>query len=339
MKRTVAVRTICYGAGIAMLALSIPTYANDSEMAVGVGGLTFKHNAAISMDSEDLFISPEQVVVKYRFTNRSKAAVQTQVAFPMPLIALDDVTEREGGWHDWADFYFTTHVNGTPIELTRHNRALKDGRDVTARLDRLNLPYHSKDGIGAALDALSAAEQDQLISEGLVQRTRTNEGNSFRTLWKVQTNFVREQVFPAGQTISVEHRYRPLVGGSIAGGLEPGARKGKEGTAKYYRDTYCTNADFISGFDRIHAARKKADPELLTHTEQWLQYILKTGANWQGPIRDFRLVVDKGDPRSLVSFCMDGVRKISPTRFEVRKTNYEPTRDLDIVIVKWNDAR
>ena len=31
------------------------------------------------------------------------------------------------------------------------------------------------------------------------------------------------------------------------------------------------------------------------------------------------LVVDKGQPGNLVSFCMDGVTKISPSRFEVRK--------------------
>ena len=49
----------------------------------------------------------------------------------------------------------------------------------------------------------------------------------------------------------------------------------------------------------------------------------------------FRLVVDKGKPDNLVSFCMDGVRKISPTQFEVRKTNFEPRRDLPVLIVEF----
>jgi hypothetical protein len=30
---------------------------------------------------------------------------------------------------------------------------------------------------------------------------------------------------------------------------------------------------------------------------------------------------------------MDGLKKISPTRFEVIKTDYEPTRDLDVLFV------
>jgi hypothetical protein len=44
-------------------------------------------------------------------------------------------------------------------------------------------------------------------------------------------------------------------------------------------------------------------------------------------------VVDKGAPANLVSFCDDGVRKISPTRFEVRHRNWRPDRDLEVLIV------
>jgi hypothetical protein len=45
--------------------------------------------------------------------------------------------------------------------------------------------------------------------------------------------------------------------------------------------------------------------------------------------------VDKGAPENLLSFCMDGVKKISPTQFEVRKTNFEPAKDLDILIATF----
>ena len=38
-------------------------------------------------------------------------------------------------------------------------------------------------------------------------------------------------------------------------------------------------------------------------------------------------------PDYMVSFCMDGVKKISPTQLEVRKTNFEPKGDLDILFV------
>ena len=72
-----------------------------------------------------------------------------------------------------------------------------------------------------------------------------------------------------------------------------------------------------------------------TGTRRVCEAVGSCGANWNGPIGTFRLVVDKGSTENLVSFCMNGVTKIGPTRFEVVKTDFEPTRDLDIVIVKF----
>ena len=66
-----------------------------------------------------------------------------------------------------------------------------------------------------------------------------------------------------------------------------------------------------------------------------LGYVLKTATGWAGPIGHFRLIVDKGATGNLVAFCPADSRKISPTQFEVRKANYEPDHDLNILIVQW----
>lgn len=71
------------------------------------------------------------------------------------------------------------------------------------------------------------------------------------------------------------------------------------------------------------------------YVEHWLDYVLKSGANWRGPIKDFRMVIDKGKPDNLISLCATGVKKISPTQFEIRKTNFEPKDDVEILIVEW----
>jgi hypothetical protein len=44
-------------------------------------------------------------------------------------------------------------------------------------------------------------------------------------------------------------------------------------------------------------------------------------------------VVDKGRADNLVSFCAEGVRRISPTQFEVRHRNWRPDRDLAVLLV------
>ena len=72
---------------------------------------------------------------------------------------------------------------------------------------------------------------------------------------------------------------------------------------------------------------------MLFRSEQRIEYILTTGANWSGPIRDFRLVVDKGDARNLVSFCGNGVKKISPTQFEMRERDFMPEHNLYVLIL------
>ena len=91
---------------------------------------------------------------------------------------------------------------------------------------------------------------------------------------------------------------------------------------KQYRRDYCVDAAFEAAAQKL--------PE--SAQERWINYVLKTGANWAGPIGSFRLVVDKGAPANLVSFCGTGVTKISPTQFELKASKFKPTKDLHILI-------
>ena len=50
-------------------------------------------------------------------------------------------------------------------------------------------------------------------------------------------------------------------------------------------------------------------------------------------IGKFHVVIDKGSPKNLVSFCGEGVKKISPTAFEMTKTDFYPERDLAVLIL------
>ena len=54
---------------------------------------------------------------------------------------------------------------------------------------------------------------------------------------------------------------------------------------------YCIDGAFLGALERM---RTQTETGLATITDTWLSYILTTGANWRSPIRDFRLVVDKG---------------------------------------------
>jgi hypothetical protein len=49
-------------------------------------------------------------------------------------------------------------------------------------------------------------------------------------------------------------------------------------------------------------------------------------------------VVDKGSPKNLVSFCGSGVKKIGPTQFEMRRTDWRPEKDLSILLLVSHEA-
>lgn len=63
---------------------------------------------------------------------------------------------------------------------------------------------------------------------------------------------------------------------------------------------------------------------------RWVNYILRTANNWQRPIRDFELTVERPEGW-FTSFCWDGpVEKISPTTFRARAKDFVPQRDLAV---------
>jgi hypothetical protein len=326
-------RKIGMALGLAGLFAAAPLGANDSAASIGLGGLVLTRNEAISMDSEDLFISQAEVRVRYRFTNRSSRPVETLVSFPVPVLP-DDIPGYLGDqeYPDFSAMKFRTTVDGRPVKLDFVQRAMIGPRDVTARIAALGWPlrwFSSFEETVPFIERLGAAQQETYRREGLL-KADPNLARKLIPAWSLVTHVTRRQIFPAGRSVEVTHAYTPIAGGSVGGGLERHFRRDEIFAEKQRK--YCIDSDFTAAFDRRTAPRggKQA-----YGSEVWLDYMLSSGANWRGPIRDFRLVVDKGKPDNLVSFCMDGVRKISPTQFEVRKTNFEPRRDLPVLIVEF----
>ncbi len=298
--------------------------ANDSEAETGIGGLTLTESKNVTMDREDLFISATKVTVKYRFTNQSDKDIRSLIAFPLPMLPGEfgrsaNLSDYEA-MPDFSDFKFTTTVDGQAATLGNATTVTIAGRSVERRLKELNWPirWFNDEEFVASLQSLDGASKQSFLAEGLLLKMADGQ---LAPAWDVTMNFTRTQIFPAHRTVVVEHNYSPESGGSVGGGFtrDPAS----------YRTKYCADKSFYRDFNARQA--KRDDPS--RYAETWLSYILHSGANWKGPIKDFRLVVDKGDPTNLVSFCMNGVKKISPTRFEVRKRNFEPTKDLEILIV------
>ena len=332
-----AARLLALGAAGALLSLSGPAGANDSTAELAAGGLVLTRNAAIEMKAEDLYISAQQVRVHYVFANTIDKDVTVTVAFPMPDITtegFDDMlaipTQNPTNFLD-----FHTTVDGRPVTAKLERKAIKNGTDYSALLRGLGVPLAPHLGFtNQVLDRLPQARKDQLVKLGLAvvdEYDDTGKGmvKHLDATWTLKTTYYWTQTFPAGRPVIVEHRYKPAVGESAGTSWGSDYWPKDPGYAKA-RAHWCVDDEFIASAQR---AKGKDDisPPL---TEQRIEYILTSGANWKAPIGDFHMTIDKGDPAALVSFCGEGVVKTGPTTFEVRHANYLPTREVSVVILK-----
>lgn len=303
-------------------ALTLPAAANDSTAEIGAGGLQLVRNETVELLAEDLYVSADEVRVAYRFRNRTDAPVTYLVAFPMPAIdavvpeALN-VVLPDGGSDNFIDFSVT--VDGKRMQPEVEARVTALGVDQTETVRHFGLPLNPiADGLYERLDKAPTDEKAALNARGLA----IVDPYSTQAAWRLEMTYYWEQTFPPGRDVIVEHRYRPITGYGLFGDWvfsEP-----------TYRDKYCIDASFEA------AARKKlaaiANPDNPYLNEKRVSYILTTANNWASAIKDFRLVVDKGSPDALVSFCGNNVKKISPTQFEMRATDFMPERELEILI-------
>jgi hypothetical protein len=321
----------------AALGCARPAGANDSTAGLANGGLVLTKNADIEMQSETLYISDKQVRVRYSFLNTSPKAITVTVAFPLPDVTTNGFDDNiaipvESG----SNFLgFKTVVNGTPVASHVEQKAIKNGVDETAALKTLGVgPSQLDPATAAAINRLPKAALDRLVKLGLVVDTGSgNTSSEFQPTWTLKTTYYWNQTFPAGKPLTVAHTYTPSVGSRIgsslasaAGVTDPAVLAALAATRK----KYCVDDDLYS---TVATLTKNSDNAL---HDEYIDYVLTTGANWKSPIGDFTMTVDKGSATNLVSFCGTGVRKTGATTFQVHYTKFTPTTDVNVLIVSRN---
>lgn len=328
--RTFWISTAAVGAA---LAATYSAFADDSSAELIAGGLVLKQSADIRMASEDLYISPHDVRVKYEFANDSGHDIDTVVAFPLPRLDMYEYSEiplgmTTGDPQNFVGFQVTE--NGKPIATKLQARALYQGHDVTAQVAASGLPigiYSAK--FNDVLDHMPKAKMDALIKAGLIEA----DGDSRRPKWTVELMYYWTEHFPAGKTVTIEHRYHPVTGEQFFG---PFSLDDGEQSATWVRD-FCMDAGTqAAARKQLAAFAKGRNPNdgtalLIAYTTG---FVLKTGNNWKGPIGRFHVTFDKLAPGNTVSLCWDGaLTKTGPARFESTLMNFAPKRDINMVVL------
>lgn len=318
--------------GIALSVAVAHTRANDGFGGIGANGLEFAQNEKVAMKSEDLFISPDKIKVSYVFANTSDEDVTGEVIFPLPPIGLLELMNQDSNLPEDADrenlVNFTVEVDGDSITPGIERRAVRhslapesggpvNGEDVTTLLKEAGVPLTLKpERLFAALDSIPPAKLEKLVSAGLLNFYEESSGaDRYNPNWAIAIRYHWNQTFPAGSEVSIHHEYDNYPPGGIWSWQHP------------------ANEDYQREIERKYCIDEAASKALTRCRASYhIRYILGTANTWKGPIGKFKLTIDKGDPRNILSLCADSVKKTSPTTFVVEKTNYTPPEDLNILI-------
>ena len=329
---------------LALLTLTAaPALANDGFGGLSATGLTFSQTDAVAMETEDLFISPTRIEVAYTFRNLTDQDVTGEVIFPLPPISLESLTNSDWNLPEDAGrddlLGFTATVEGKPVAVSIDRIAVIEpewdpsrplsaqydtpGRDVTAALAAAGVPLTVDiTALQTRLLALPRAQQQALQAAGLADFV---EGEVWPH-WAVVIRYHWTQTFPAGARLKVAHGYDNRPPGGIFGWSHPPA----EGWNAEMAAQYCVDDATSKGI-----VKRLARPETgeSVGSAQYLDYVLRTANSWAGPIGQFRLTLDKGAERNIVSLCADGIKKTGPTTFVWERENFTPKRDLSVLIV------
>lgn len=147
--------------------------------------------------------------------------------------------------------------------------------------------------------------------------------------WSVVLRYHWTQTFPAGADLRIAHAYEHYPPGGIFAWQDPPPADGWIGELA---DRYCVDASTSRGIARRLAGGSSGDG-YVNGMAWYLSYVLRTANSWAGPIERFRLMLDKGSERHIISLCAEGIEKTGPTTFVMERRNFTPDRDLEILIV------
>lgn len=327
-----------FGTALAMLALAAgPALANDTMAELKAGGLVYVQTSDVIMAEEELYISPTKVRVDYVFRNQGDKDVESVIAFPMPDIAgSPDMNISVPDFEADNFLGFSVTQDGKPITPELQQRVVSaTGVDLTEEVVSRGVPLRPfGEATSEALKKLSPEVRSDWLTRGLLMEDIYDAGNGWENhpmpIWTLRSVYHWKTTFPAGKDVRVHHEYTPGVGGTVAISF---LLDGKPNDYNYedYRNRFCMDDAFIRLAKKLEkGSREQTGPY---YTEQWISYVLTTGANWAGAIGKFKLTVDKGAEKNFVSFCGEGVKKTGPTTFEMTATDFYPQKDLDVLLL------
>ena len=313
--------------------------ASESLQELATGGLDFSpvaNASALELRKEEVSVDLKDV--KFTYVIANKGADPVEIGYQLRLPDLDfsdpDVEYAIPGSKPENFLDASVNVDGTDAPLKWTQTAVLNGKDVGAALLRNKIALVPVGPFQNELDQTSEADREKLQERGLIVESGTSiDGKPlYFPSWTVRTRASGEMTIPPMAEKSIALTYRVSLGVSPDTVLRV-ALRGRDGlkeeVAERRRD-YCVDASFLSGLDRITGPDKENSSGI---REARIHLVLGHVGTLTKAL-EYRLVVDKGDARDIVSFCSDKLRKISDAAFESQIQNAAPQGGLKLLIIQ-----
>lgn len=305
-------------------------YANDTSGTVlPTGGVVFEKQDGIKMKTEALYIRPGQIEVNYLFENTTGKDITTQVFFPLPQMPAVEIFPQGALAHDYE---FKLWVNNKPVKYEKNWTILSGETDITALVPVLF--YTEEEIISEAeldrrVEMLQPKERQPFIDKnilkyGWILDPARGEVQAWEMTdaWQKQLSYSWQQTFPAGKTVSVRHTYVPTAMTTNVG--TPFSKCIDKNSKKYQDFVFIPKNERTYSWQHLDA-------------QDYVEYILTTANNWQGPIENFNLLVES--PLKSVG-CFDGEAFYGGPYVAVNRQKYTPEWDISVdFIAKGSIAR
>ncbi len=311
--------TRALAAVLALLAAGPAAAQRDPPVpAWPVGDLIVSRPQPIAIVGEEVTVRPEAVEIRYRFVNRSSDEIEVPVVLPLPDIGPEILATAAGGPRRDAEnvIDLTVSVGGQPITVDVTLRAMLGARDVTASLQREQVPVSLfARSLEPSVIGRPLATRRALAAAGLVA---FGELGGYEIQWTMRGWFTWRQRFPRERPVEITVRYRPLAGGFAADDtaldLPPAEQR-------------CIDASAQAGFQ---AGRL---PAALFPRGIRVGLSLGGTTNWAGPPEVFGLAVDAGDPGLIAVTCLDGMTRSAPGRLDGRFSAFAPRGAISVLLL------
>lgn len=272
-----------------------PASARTPTVGYSNEGLKLLMPANIRVAEQFIHVTVDRIRIHYTFENPTTQPIEARVAFPFPHMDL---------------------LPGVPVSEVSDFRLSVAGKRQGTRTETVYW-----------LQGQEYRDRTQ-VDQRLAEEKRRRGKSAADVGASLQRSEVWDQVFPPGERLSVDITYRPSLS-SEKGWSQDTYRHPR------MRQRFCVDSDTTSTLDRSLRPSPYIPVGFFQGPEvHWLSFTLVTGNNWVGPIGLFHLTVEKPNPQAILSYCMRGMRKTSPTRFEMTQKNYRPDRDLDVIFFR-----